>query len=109
MVEAYRTIGEKTTGERRYYLTSLAGDAQQFGQAARTRWGIENGLHWVLDVVFREAQSRLRRDHAAQNFTMLRHFAVSLLRQETSGPHGIKAKRLKAGWDTAYLTKVLFA
>ncbi len=87
----------------------MAGDAQQFGQAVRTHWGIEKGLHWVLDVVFREARSRLRRDHAAQNLAMLRHLAVSLLRQETSGPNGIKAKRLKAGWDTAYLTKVLFA
>jgi predicted transposase YbfD/YdcC len=109
MVERQRTVDGATTIEQRYYLTSLAGDGQQFGEAVRTHWSIENGLHWVLDVAFHEDQSRLRRDHAAENFAVLRHLALSLLRREQTCPNGIKVKRLKAAWDEAYLTRVLFS
>jgi predicted transposase YbfD/YdcC len=108
MVERQRTWAGKTTVEVHYYLTSLAGSGQQFGEAVRTHWSVENGLHWVLDVAFQEDQSRLRRDHAAENFAVLRHLALSLLRQELTCSNGIKVKRLKAAWDDQYLTRVLF-
>jgi predicted transposase YbfD/YdcC len=109
MVERQRTVAGKTTVEVHYYLTSLAGNGQQFGEAVRTHWSVENGLHWVLDVVFQEDQSRLRRDHAAENFAVLRHLALSLLRQESTCSNGIKVKRLKAAWDDEYLARVLFS
>jgi predicted transposase YbfD/YdcC len=109
MVERQRTVAGKTTVEVHYYLTSLAGSGRQFGEAVRTHWSVENGLHWVLDVAFQEDQSRLRRDHAAENFAVLRHLALSLLRQESTCSNGIKVKRLKAAWDDNYLTRVLFA
>jgi len=107
MVERQRTVAGKTTVEVHYYLTSLAGSGQQFGEAVRTHWSVENGLHWVLDVAFQEDQSRIRRDHAAENFAVSRHLALSLLRQEATCTHGIKVKRLKAALDEDYLTRVL--
>jgi len=109
MGERQRTGAGKTTVAVHDYLTSLAGSGQQFGEAVRTHWSIETGRHWVLDVAFQEDQSRLRRDHAAENFAVLRHLALSLLRQEQTCSTGLKVKRLKAAWDDEYLTRVLFA
>ena len=85
----------------------MDGDAQCFSEAVQGHWGIENSVHWMLDIAFREDESRVRVGHSPQNFAVLRHIALNLLGQETTTKCGIKAKRLKAGWSEAYLLKVL--
>jgi predicted transposase YbfD/YdcC len=107
MVVAERRRGAESSRETRYYLSSLPGDATRVGAAIRGHWGIENRLHWVLDIAFREDESRVRQGHADQNLAVLRRLALNLLRQETTARMGTKAKRLKAGWDHAYLLKLL--
>jgi predicted transposase YbfD/YdcC len=106
-VESQRQVGDKLTCERRYYLLSLSPDAQQFAAAVRGHWGIENQLHWVLDVAFREDQARSTLGYSGENLAVIRHLAVNLLTQEQSAKGGTHAKRLKAGWDDNYLLKVL--
>jgi predicted transposase YbfD/YdcC len=107
MLEATRRIGQSMTTEIRYYISSLKPSAQQALDIVRTHWGIENELHWVLDVAFREDDCRVRNGNGAQNFALLRHLALNLLKRETSAKVGIKTKRHKAGWSTDYLRKVL--
>jgi len=76
---------------------------------ARSHWGIENGLHWVLDVAFREDDCRIRAGYAGENFAVLRHIALNLLKAVKGTKVGIKIRRLRAGWDQAFLLRVLGA
>jgi predicted transposase YbfD/YdcC len=94
--------------EVRYYILSRYVSGRRFAEAVRSHWGIENSLHWQLDVTFSEDQSRIRKGHADTNFSTLRRTALSLLKKEAMLKVGIKNKRLNAGWDNNYLTKVLF-
>lgn len=107
LVRAERRVGGARSVERRYYLSSLDSSAKEIGAAVRAHWGIENSVHWVLDIVFRQDEGRARVRHAARNLTTLHHLALNLLRQETTVRVGLQAKRHKAGWDHAYLLKVL--
>jgi predicted transposase YbfD/YdcC len=109
VVECERHVGDKITCERRYFISSLPGtDAQAITTAVRIRWQIENKQHWLLDVSFHEDQSRIRKGHAAENFSRVRRMAFHLLKQETTVCKlGVNNKRLRAGWDNDYLLHVL--
>jgi len=107
-VESQRVVGDKTTMERRYFISSLSNkDAKSIGHIIRGHWGIENRLHWSLDVSFGEDNCRIRKDFGAENFSRLRRIALNLLKQEKMLKRGIKAKQHKAGWDEQYMLKVL--
>jgi len=102
------TTKEKTTSDLRFYISSLPADAKVFGDAVRSHWGIETSLHWVLDIAFREDESRIRKDNAPENLAILRHLTLSLLKQEKSLKRGIAGKRFQAAMKTEYLEKVVF-
>ena len=108
-VEAERSTNGETTTERRYYILSLPSTAKTFGNAVRSHWEIENVVHWVLDIAFREDECRIRMGHGPENFAVLRHIALNLLRQGTTFKGSIKSKRHRAGWNESYLKKVLNA
>ena len=97
----------KQTSEASYYITSLSSKVGVFSESVRSHWGIENSLHWVMDVVFGEDRSRIRQGHAAENMSFLRRFVTTLLRQDTS-KSSLKQKRKEAAWDTDFLEKLLF-
>jgi predicted transposase YbfD/YdcC len=102
-----RKVGEAESREVHYYLSSLSSDAERIGRGIRRHWGIENSLHWVLDVAFGEDGSRIHKANAPTNLSIVRHLALNLLKQETSLKRGVRVKRSKAAWDEHYLTKVL--
>jgi len=107
MIVSERRIGEESEVQTRYFISSLDNNAEKILKAKRSHWGIENRLHWVLDIAFNEDHSRVRKENAPQNFAVIRHMALNLLKHEHTVKTGIKAKRLKCGWDTDYLLKVL--
>ena len=101
--ERFHKATGKTENETRYYITSLAPEATRLNQAIRQHWGIENKLHWLLDVAFGEDLSRKRAGHAAQNFSLINRLALNLLKRDKISKLGVHGKRLKAGWDNNYL------
>jgi len=107
MVESTREVNGQTTTERRYYLSSLKLDVETFARAVRGHWGVENKLHWVMDVCFGEDQSRARTGYAAENLATLRRLALNLLKREKTRKRGIRGKQLNASWDHCYLLKLL--
>jgi predicted transposase YbfD/YdcC len=106
MVESRTERGGKTTRERRYFLSSAKLDARAFARAVRSHWEIENRLHWVLDVVFRDDLARLRTGHGPENMAVVKHMAMNLLRQ-AKPTTSLKNRRKRAGWNTAYLEALL--
>lgn len=100
MMKSAGIRGEERSTETRLYISSMPPEAKPIGEAIRS--------HWVLDMAFREDECRKRKDKAAENFAILRHIALNLLKQEKTCKRSIAGKRLLAGWDNGYLEKVLF-
>ncbi|QXD13947.1 ISAs1 family transposase [Rhodocaloribacter litoris] len=107
MVEHERHTQQGVSLERRFYISSLATTAEQMLDIIRSHWGIENQLHWVLDVVFREDESRIRRDHGGQNMAVVRQLALNLLRKDETKRLSLRMKRKRAGWDDAFLAQIV--
>lgn len=107
MVESIRSLNDETTVETRYFISSLKENALTFANYIRSHWGIENSLHWILDVALREDDCRIRKDNAPQNFAIIRQIAVNLLTQEKRVKRGIKNKQFLAAMDDNYLARVL--
>lgn len=105
--ERYMKATGELEKETRYYISSLPADASLLNRSIRSHWGIENSLHWVLDVAFNEDHSRKRAGYAAQNFSVINRIALNLLKNDRATKHGVKGKRLKAGWDEKYLMGIL--
>lgn len=107
-VESVRAVGGKTSFFQRFFLSSMpSDDPGELLRVVRTHWSIENELHWVLDMAFREDESRARIGNSAENLARLRQFALAMLKRERTLKVGINIKRLRAGWDDAYLAKVM--
>ncbi|NIA14092.1 MAG: ISAs1 family transposase [Nitrospiraceae bacterium] len=110
MCRATRTVNDETSVEDRYFITSAThNDVKKIATGIRNHWGIENSLHWVLDVAFQEDQSRIRVGYAAENMAAIRKMAINVLKASTSKKGGIKNKRLQAAWNDDYLKELLMA
>ena len=107
IVERIRTVGERTTTERQYYISSLPADAQRIARAVRSHWEVENRLHWCLDVQFNEDQSTVRSGHAAHNFAVVRHIVLNLIRLNATRKGSIKTKRLMAACSDTFRAELL--
>lgn len=106
-VEATRSRDKRRKPEVRYYITSCTASSERLLAATRAHWGIENQVHWVLDVVFNEDGTRIQDVNSSQNLVVLRHMTLNLLRQDKSSKLSLRAKRLKATWDDTYLRRIL--
>ena len=106
-VDRERTVGDRTTHETRFFLSSLPPDAATLARVVRSHWAIENSLHWVLAVAMHQDQTRIRTGHAPENLAILQHIALNLLKLDRTETLGIKNKRLAAGWDHDYLLRVI--
>ena len=106
VVESRREIGNKTERELRFYISSLGADAKRLGEAVRAHWGIENGLHWVMDMVFRDDECRIRKHNAPANFATVKHMASNLLRR-APGKDSLRVKRKIAAWDDDFLAALV--
>ena len=107
MVLSERREGERVSVESRYYISSLQSDAGRLLPATLSHWGIENSVHWLLDLSFREDESRIRTGNAPENMAIVQHMALNLLRQDQKSKTSIKARRKLAGWDNGYLLSIL--
>jgi len=107
-VQSRAELSDRSRFETRYYVSSAALTAEEAAKVVRDHWGVENSLHWVLDVDFHDDQSRLRKGHGAQNMAIVRHFAINLARS-ANDKRSIKLRRKLAGWDTSYLVAILGA
>jgi predicted transposase YbfD/YdcC len=109
IVERTRTIGDRATTEIHFFITSLKTNVQRFAHTVRQHWGIENSLHWVLDVTFHDDLNRARVAAQAENLSVLRHFAINLIKLETSTKDSLRGKRQRASWSDEYVLQILLA
>ena len=108
MVRSTRIIGENRTTQARYYISSLEMDAEKLAHAVRTHWSVENGLHWTLDMSFREDDSRMREGYSAENFAMMRRMALSIMKRDVHSKRSLKGRRKICSYHNPYLEALLF-
>jgi predicted transposase YbfD/YdcC len=107
MTESTRIVDGKTSVQKKYYIASIPPDIKNFSEGTRKHWGIENCLHWCLDVAFREDECRIRKGFASENFAIVRHIALNMLKNEKNSKKGIARKRFNAALNNNYLEKIL--